>query len=424
MDEQFVGYNSWAVNTLDIALNADLVYEEKSQGGDRGVYISEEIKAHTPILSIPFSSLLNLYCIAESPLREIPHLHEREDDCLAWFLIYETFLNPKSKWDRHIAVLPKTFHNILYFSQKEIEELQGSNVYYVALQLQQQVTSDFEELKVNILPETLRSLVGDHSADAVLEAYTIENYKWALSVIWSRFVSVATSSDTMVKCMVPVFDMFNHNPTAQMAHGFNPRSNCFVLQSHQYWEAGSQVFINYGALPNHKLLTLYGFVLPENPYDCVELWAPMSPDAPYYKRKMSFFESHGLGHHSRVPFELTTLGINEDLLAYLRIQRMEVEDLSSFEGSSFAYQPLGDENEKSTLTALIFALQQMLERFPTSIEEDEAILKNEKSTDEESHKRMTVLLRISDKKILNQHINWLQEKLIPVLASLNEQAQD
>ncbi|OQR89500.1 hypothetical protein ACHHYP_06253 [Achlya hypogyna] len=415
MDEVFVGYNAWASEALDIAVGADLVYEELD--GDRGVFVSEAIKAHTAILSVPFESLLNLYSIAQSPLREIPHLHEREDDCLAWFLMYETFLNPNSKWARHLQVLPKDFHNILYFADDDIALLQGSNVYYVARQLQQQVVSDFDELKVTILPETLRALADDFSSDAILAAFTLENYKWALSVIWSRFVSVATSTDSMVKCMVPVFDMFNHDPSAQMAHGFDPRTQAFVLQSHQYWAPGTQVFINYGALPNHKLLTLYGFVLAKNPYDTVELWAPMSEDAPYYARKMAFISAHGLAQHSRQPFDLTTLGVNEELLAYLRIQRMDVAELSSFEGSSFAYEPLSDDNEKSTLTALIYALQQMLARYPTSIEEDEALLGQTPT----EHERMVITLRLSDKKILTQHIEWLQEKLIPVLARLTEQ---
>ncbi|KDO34458.1 hypothetical protein SPRG_00522 [Saprolegnia parasitica CBS 223.65] len=420
-DASFVGYNTWAVEALDVALNADLVYEESS-GGDRGVFVSEAIKAHTAILSIPFESLLNLYSIAASPLAEIPHLHEREDDCLAWFLLYETHLNKASKWARHIAVLPRTFHNILYLSDADIERLEGSNVYYVARHLQSQVAADFDELTTTILPETLRALAADHPADAILSAFTLENYKWALSVIWSRFVSVATSTDSMVKCMVPVFDMFNHDPSAQMAHGFDPRTNSFVLQSHQYWAPGAQVFINYGALPNHKLLTLYGFVLEKNAYDTVELWAPMSHDAPYYDRKMAFITAHGLAHHARVPFDLTTLGVNEELLAYLRIQRMEVDELSSFEGSTFAYKALSNENEKSTLTALIFALQSMRDRFPTSIEDDDALLKTLSEAD--AHTRMVVLLRRSDKAILTQHIDWLQEKLIPVLADMTANAQD
>ncbi|RHX97359.1 hypothetical protein DYB38_003449 [Aphanomyces astaci] len=443
MDDQFVGYNAWAAEALDIAVNADLVYEETSEGGDRGVYISDEIQAQTTILSIPAASLLNVHTMAQSVLRDLVSLPLREDDCLAWFLIYERFVNPQSKWKRHLDVMPQAFHNILYFTEDEINMLQGSNVYYVALQLKQQVASDFGELQRTLLPTTLRLLHADHSADALVRVFTIENYKWALSVIWSRFVSIAihaTAADddddttAAVKSMVPVFDMFNHDPFAQMSHGFDPTTNSFVLRSHQHWPAGSQVYMNYGALPNHKLLTLYGFVLPSNPFDVVELWAPMHEDVPSYDRKLALLTAHGLAEHATsTPFDLYSDSVNDELLASLRIQRLSDTELSQFESGTphFAFEPIHDDNEKDTLTALIYALQQMLAAFPTAVEDDEAELAarqegddEQETGDEASHHVMALHLRVSDKRILHAQIDMLQELLLPVLARLNLASQD
>ncbi|ETW03760.1 hypothetical protein, variant [Aphanomyces invadans] len=371
--------------------------------------------------------------MTQSALRDLASLPLREDDCLAWFLIYERFVNPQSKWKRHLDVLPHSFHNILYFTEDEINMLQGSNVYYVALQLKQQVVSDFAELQQTLLPDTLRLLHAEHSADVLMAVFTLENYKWALSVIWSRFVSVALDAeDNLAKSMVPVFDMFNHDPHAQMSHGFDPTTNAFVLRSHQHWTAGSQVCINYGALPNHKLLTLYGFVLPSNPFDVVELWAPMSDDAPYYNRKLALMTGHGLADHATAaPFELYPDSLNDELLAYLRIQRLDVGELSSdlIEVANFAFEPVHDDNEKDTLTALIYALQQMLEAFPITVEDDEAELDaiarvDTSDHDEESHHVMALRLRVSDKRILHAQVNMLQELLLPVLARMNENDQD
>ncbi|CAK4068851.1 unnamed protein product [Aphanomyces euteiches] len=425
-DDLFIGYNAWASEALGISVNADLVYEAKSEGGDRGVYIADDIMPQTTVLSIPSESLLNVHSIASSPLQNFLSLPLREDDLLAWFLIYENFLNPQSKWKRHLDVLPKKYHNILYFTTKEIDLLAGCNIYHIALQLQQQVDADFAELQQTLVPDTLRLLSGEFSTEVLLTAFSIENYKWALSVIWSRFVSVALDEDNLAKSMVPVFDMFNHDPLAQMTHGFDPSTNSFVLRSHLHWSSGSQVFINYGALPNHKLLTLYGFVLASNPFDSVELWAPMGEDAPYYNRKIKLMEGHGLAEHAQAPFELHGDSVNDDLLAYLRIQRLDVADLSSVvvETPNFAFEPVHDENEKDTLTALIYALQQMLEAFPTSVEEDEEALSNAQDSDDESHELMALRLRFSDKRILHAQIEMLQEMLLPVLARLNEAGQD
>ncbi|KAF0694091.1 Aste57867_15011 [Aphanomyces stellatus] len=425
MDELFVGYNAWAAEKLDIAMSVDLVYEEKTEGGDRGVYVSEDILPQTTVLSIPAESLLNVHTMAQSPLKDLLSLPLCEDDMLAWFLMYETFLNPSSKWKRHLDVLPKTFHNILYFTQDEIDMLEGSNVYYVAMQLQKQVASDFAALQQTLLPDTLRLLSADFSAETLLDAFSMNHYKWALSVIWSRFVSVALDEDILAKSMVPVFDMFNHDPTAQMTHGFDPTTNSFVLRTHQHWSAGSQIFINYGALPNHKLLPLYGFVLASNPFDAVELYAPMGEDAPDFSRKLELLEDHGLAEHvAGVPFELFADSVNDELLAYLRIQRLDGGDLRSaaVEKSHFAFELVHDDNEKDALASLIYALQQMLDAFPTSIEEDlEALVATEEDPDQdESHLHMALQLRISDKKILLAQIEMLQELLLPVIARINQ----
>jgi histone-lysine N-methyltransferase SETD3 len=178
------------------------------------------------------------------------------------------------------------------------------------------------------------------------------------------------------------------------------------------------------------------------------LWAPMPSDAPDYERKRTLLAAHHLAEHAdRTPFELSLQSLNEDLLAYLRIQRMTISDLaeaetvmhSSSSSPLFAYRPISDENEKLVLTALLYALNELMEAFPTSIEEDEATLQDMKmdkqhmdvlsssssssssSSDPQTKTArmyMVLVLRHSEKKILTQHIVWLQEKLLPVLAAV------
>lgn len=51
---------------------------------------------------------------------------------------------------------------------------------------------------------------------------------------------------------------------------------CVIQLPCDGWLGIGELFISYGALPNLRLLLLYGFSLPDNPYDSVPLWASMS----------------------------------------------------------------------------------------------------------------------------------------------------
>lgn len=97
-----------------------------------------------------------------------------------------------------------------------------------------------------------------------------------------------------LKAMAPVFDMFNHDPSASTVHGFQETNECLHLVTLQAWESGSEVRLNYGPLSNSRLLLLHGFCLPDNLFDAVELWAKMEEGAPDYavKRKVIFGPNH------------------------------------------------------------------------------------------------------------------------------------
>jgi hypothetical protein len=50
---------------------------------------------------------------------------------------------------------------------------------------------------------------------------------------------------------------------------FNLKSRAFELYTLDHWKKGEQVFICYGSHSNAKLLTEYGFVIPNNPNNCI-----------------------------------------------------------------------------------------------------------------------------------------------------------
>lgn len=158
-----------------------------------------------------------------------------------------------------------------------------------------------------------------------------------------------------------------------MQHGFHGASDSLVCQSLQEWKKGEEICLNYGALPNSKLLMLYGFVLEQgtNTSDSVELWATMSPDAPDYALKTQILKRHNID--DRIPFEMRAGGLNANMLAALRIQRMGDDELPKAE-SAFEGEKLSEENEEMVLKSLEGALEGMLEGYATTLEQDMGML--------------------------------------------------
>ena len=70
--------------------------------------------------------------------------------------------------------------------------------------------------------------------------------------------------------MVPLADLFNHGDVNCSA-GYNVRSQAFEFRAQRQIQVGEEVLLHYGDFSNWELLHNYGFVLTENPLDCMYL---------------------------------------------------------------------------------------------------------------------------------------------------------
>lgn len=159
--------------------------------------------------------------------------------------------------------------------------------------------------------------------------FTVLNYRWALMTIWTRCVSVKVSTPggepQVYKALSPFFDMFNHDVKASVLHGLrpDPQYECgasLAIETQQGWKAGQEVMINYGPEPNSRLLMIYGFAIENNPYDCVDLWATLTPQAPDYDLKHACLKKHDVNHDTEA-FKLTVESpVPAKLISALRVQ--------------------------------------------------------------------------------------------------------
>ena len=132
------------------------------------------------------------------------------------------------------------------------------------------------------------------------------------------------------------------------------------------WNLLFQVFINYGALPNSRLLRLYGFVLPNNPNDSYDLVLSAHPMAPYWEQKQELWKSAGLDSTCTISLTLTD-PLPRNVLRYLRIQRLDKSDLSVVQVDA-TDRTINESNEVGILQFLLDSFSGLLESFGTQLE--------------------------------------------------------
>lgn len=130
-----------------------------------------------------------------------------------------------------------------------------------------------------------------------------------------------------------------------------------------------QVFINYGPIPNNRLLRLYGFVMPDNPNDSYDLVLMTHPIAPFFEQKHKLWLLAGLDSTSTISLTLTD-PLPRSVLRYLRIQRLHESDLAIIAAhqSDAAVEKISDSNEAEILQFLVESITSLLDGFGTQLE--------------------------------------------------------
>ncbi|KAF2010578.1 SET domain-containing protein [Aaosphaeria arxii CBS 175.79] len=281
------------------------------------------------------------------------------DDTLATYLLFvrsrgSGYDGPRS----HVAAMPTNYTSTIFFAEAELEVCAGSSLYTTTKQLDQQIEADYEELVVR--------LFGRDQEIFPRDKFTIEDYKWALCTVWSRAMDFKLPNGDSIRLLAPFADMLNHSSEVERCHTYDVSSgNLYVLAGKGY-EPGDQVFINYGPVPNNRLLRLYGFVLPGNPNDSYDLVLATHPLAPLFEQKRKLLISAGL--NSTCTVCLTRADpLPNSVIRYLRIQRLDKPDLAAMgpHPVNAAVEKISDENEVEILQFLVDSISSLLDSFGT-----------------------------------------------------------
>lgn len=232
-----------------------------------------------------------------------------------------------------------------------------------------------------------------------LSNVTLNEFKWALSIGWSRSFKLAQPYRSG---FVPFGDMFNMlapNQTPMVKQKFV--DGTFVFEAIRDIAVHEQIFTTYSkGLSNAQLLMDYGFMFKDNPFDFVLIESPLHPNVKSFNEKLQLATAAQCDE-SQI-FLSIERGI-EKLICATQITYMTSKDLGNPSirqtiSSSSSVSLLTTKSQK-TLSKVAEILVDKYESYGTTIEDDFLQLKTEAMN---ANVRAAMELRIKEKDILQR----------------------
>ncbi|KAL8640475.1 MAG: hypothetical protein Q9228_002616 [Teloschistes exilis] len=333
------------------------------QGTGRGVRSLQYYKEGERVLTIPCGVLWTVEHAYADPLlgralRSAQPPLTVEDTLATHILFVRSRKSGYSSLRSHVTALPKSYSSSIFFTENELEVCAGTSLYTITKQLQRQIEEDYVGLVARIF--------GQYQDLFPLDKFTIEDYKWALSIVWSRGMDFVLPDGNSIRLLAPFADMLNHSSEVKQCHVYDASSGSLSVLAGKDYNAGDQVFINYGPVPNNRLLRLYGFVLSSNPNDSYDIVLSTHPTAPFWEQRQKLWILAGLDSTCTISLTLTD-PLPRNVLRYLRIQRLDESDLSVIEVDA-TDGIINVSNEVEVLQFLVDSFCGLLENFGTQLE--------------------------------------------------------
>lgn len=283
---QFMRNNSWC-NDKNLKI-------KNFNDTGRGLYSPYNLNVNESIIEIPFNLLIGLVTIQNDEqfmeLIDLNSCHSSElkmrlttQSLLSVYLLYQRHMGESSKWSDYIKSIPDYFTNPLFCDKQEL--------YFLPETILQASVTQNNTIKQNY--STFELLLKDKRCDCCgltyfTEIVKLDDFKWAYFAVNSRSVFLDCKTippiyklnnqlldilcDSPNMAMVPFLDLLNHSDTAQTISQLNPNNNhCYQLITQRPYKKYEQIFIHYGSHSNRKLLLEYGFFIPDNQFDFIDV---------------------------------------------------------------------------------------------------------------------------------------------------------
>ncbi|KAF6823205.1 set domain protein [Colletotrichum musicola] len=420
------------------------IVDLRGQNAGRGIIATKDIPAETVLFTIPRENIINVET-SELP-KKIPQVFTAKDGdgededmdmdvdnepldswgSLILVMIYEFLQGTSSPWKPYFEVLPEKFDTLMFWDQSELEHLKGSSV--LSKIGKEEADEMFRSRILSVVaanptifyPEGSSPLGEDellqlaHRMGSIIMAYAfdLENEEEPEQEEDDEWVE-DREGKTMLG-MVPMADILNADAefNAHVNHG----DDDLTVTALRPIRAGEEILNYYGPHPNSELLRRYGYVTPKHSrYDVVEIpwdvvqaslteqlnlsediWKKVEEQVDPEDLEDVFVLERDSGEPDSEG-RLNTPAVVREISAELEEQLKAV--LKAIKKANGDLIPDKRKRDEVYQAVVVQALQKILGQYPTSIQEDEALLA---SGNLASRQKMAVEVRLGEKKLLRE----------------------
>ena len=369
----------------------------RHEDGERAVLARVPIAAGETVLQVPVSHMLTMELARESEIGRAIQQHlnpDNEDLYLASFLLQEKY-REDSFWKPYLDSLPEDYgHMPLFYEEAEYAQLKGTLVLSLLTYQTQALQEDYQRL-CEAVPGYERFSPGD--------------FVWARLSVSSRLFNVKKGG-LLGQTLVPLADMLNHRRPPDVYWETTADGSAFVMNAREAISAGQEIHDSYGPKSNDLQLLHFGFLTQDNDHDEAFVALRLLEGDLTLEDKRRLL---GLAEPTTArPFKLSRQYVHpgtREAFSFLRVGGATGEELQQLaervKSGEQVLGPLSVDNEERALEFLELVCQARLSTYPTSLEEDARLLKDESLY---LNPYNCVLLRHEEKKLLHDYIKLSQ----------------
>ncbi|KAK9785591.1 hypothetical protein WJX73_004453 [Symbiochloris irregularis] len=326
--------------------------------------------------------------------------------CLTLYLMYEKKRGRASPWVPLIKELDRTrgrgqqgARTPLLWAPGQAERLLAGSPVLKELKLRLQgIEKEYHEL--DTVWFMAGSLFNQYPYDIPTEAFGMGLFLQAFAAVQASIVHLQGVAPGKRFALIPLGPpLLSYSPLSKAMLRYNAETHEVQLAADQAYSECAPVRVWCGPQPNGRLLINYGIVDEDNPYDRLSLTVTLPLADPLYSLKRSLLMPHGLSTQQTFQMQRGQ-ALPDNLLQYVRFAHTDSEASARAAASGFSSpspSPVEPALEHVAILHLVTYLQQRLDRYPTTIEQDTAVLEDPMSNPRE---RVAARLVRIEKRIL------------------------
>ncbi|CAN6977705.1 unnamed protein product [Brassica rapa subsp. trilocularis] len=304
----------------------------KSLYGSRALFASKVIHAGDCILKVPFNAQITP---DELPTDIKVSLTDKVGNIgkLAALVMIEINASQNSRWFPYISRLPQLsdMHSTIFWDENEFSMIRCSAVYKETVKQKARIEKEF----------SLVSQAFKKHLPKAIERPALENFMYAYTLVGSRAWETSRGIS-----LIPFADFMNHDGLSASIVLTDEDNQLSEVTADRDYSPGDEVLIRYGEFSNATLMLDFGFTLPYNTHDEVQIQMDIPNDDPLCNMKLGLLQTHytrsvkdiNIFHSSYDTFTIkevksaTGKGIPQSLRAFARLlsctSPQELNDLS------------------------------------------------------------------------------------------------